>query len=97
MVAITKKKEGFIFVYDPTQKKLVDIKSKFSVSEVPTNIAYTGKFVILSTKKDYESLNMDKDFALKKGPLQAKFPFVKVVGPSEILCMSDDIGLLMNP
>jgi hypothetical protein len=53
VVAITKKKEGFIFVYDPTQKKLVDIKSKFSVSEVPTGVAYTGKFIIMATKKDY--------------------------------------------
>lgn len=72
VVAISKKKEGYIFVYDPTQKKLVDVKNKFSVSDVPTNVAYSGKFIVISTKKDYESLNMDKDFALKKGPLQGK-------------------------
>lgn len=69
-------------MYDPTQKKLVDVKNRFSVSDVPTNVAYSGKFIVISTKKDYESLNMDKDFALKKGPLQAKFPFVRFVGPS---------------
>lgn len=57
VVAITKKKEGFIFVYDPTQRKFVDVKSKFSVSEVPSSLSYTGKYIILATKKDYESLN----------------------------------------
>jgi hypothetical protein len=31
VVAVSKKKEGFIFVYDPTQKKLVE-KARFSVS-----------------------------------------------------------------
>lgn len=59
-MAITKKKEGFVFVYDPSQRRLMDVKSKFSVSEVPNCVAYSGKFVVLATKKDYESLNMDK-------------------------------------
>lgn len=47
-------------MYDPTQRKLVDIKSKFSLSEVPSVVAYTGKHVVIATKKDYESYNLDK-------------------------------------
>lgn len=75
MVAITRKKEGFVFVYNPNTKKLEDIRAKFSVSEVPSSIAYINSYVVVANKKDYESLNGNKAFALKKSPLAGNFYF----------------------
>ena len=40
-----------MFVYNPTTKKLEDIKVKFSVSEVPNCLVYTGTYIVLSNKK----------------------------------------------
>jgi hypothetical protein len=51
----------------------------------------------LAYKKDYESLNIEKSFAVKKGPLQAKSPFLKVTGENEVLYFSDEIGIFMTP
>lgn len=53
--------------------------------------------ISLAYKKDYETLNIEKSFAVKKGPLQAKNPFLKVTGENEILYFSDEIGLFMTP
>ena len=33
---------------------------------------------------------------MKKGPLQAKNPYLKVTGENEVLFFSDDIGLFMS-
>jgi hypothetical protein len=81
-VAITRKKEGMIFFYNPALKKFSDTNSRFQIGELPTVIGYTGYTINLGYKKDYESLNIEKSFAVKKGPLQAKSPFLKVTGES---------------
>ena len=39
---------------------------------------------------------MEKNFALAKGPIQAKFPYFKVTGANEIVFFMDDVGLFMD-
>lgn len=69
-----------ILFYNPQTKKFEDSKSRFQISELPNAVGYTGYTINLAYKKDYESLNIEKSFAVKKGPLQAKNPFLKVTG-----------------
>lgn len=43
-------------------------------------VGLSGKNIICSYKKDYEIINIDKSFAVKKGPMSSKNPFLKVTG-----------------
>jgi hypothetical protein len=77
---ITRKKEGIIMFYNAQTKKFEESKARFGVGELPNAVGYSGYTISLANKKDYESLNIEKSFAVKKGPLQAKSPFLKVTG-----------------
>lgn len=80
---------------NPQTKKLEESK-KFSLSELPNKVGFNGKHMICSYKKDYQSYNIEKNFALAKGPLQSKNPFFKVTGPNQWVFFMDDIGLFMD-
>jgi hypothetical protein len=96
LAVVSKKKEGYIIFLNPTTKKFEESK-KFSLNELPTNLGYSGSHIVCSYKKDYETYNVEKNFALAKGPIQPKFPYFKVTGSSEVVFFMDDVGLFMDP
>ncbi len=79
IAVISKKKEGYIIFYNPQTKKFEESK-KFSLNELPSNVGYNGTHIICSYKKEYETYNVERNFAMAKGPLQTKNPFFKVTG-----------------
>lgn len=96
LAVVSKKKEGYIIFLNPATKKFEESK-KFSLNELPTNLGYSGSHIVCSYKKDYETYNVEKNFALAKGPIQPKFPYFKVTGGSEVVFFMDDVGLFMDP
>lgn len=66
------------------------------MSDLPSNLGYNGSHIICSYKKDYETYNVEKNFALTRGPFQSKYPFFKVMGPTEIVFFMDDVGIFMD-
>ena len=60
-------------------------------------MGYNGTHIICSYKKEYESYNVEKNFAMAKGPLQTRNPFFKITGQNDIVFFMDDVGLFMDP
>jgi hypothetical protein len=84
IAVISKKKEGYIIFLNPQTKKYEESK-KFSLNELPVTVGYSGSHIVCSNKKDYDSYNVEKNFAFTHGPIQSKFPYLKVTGPNEVV------------
>lgn len=65
----SKKKEGFILNWNSSLRKFEEA-TKFLLSEVPGCFGYTRNHVILGLKKEYQILNVQENFAMKKVGLE---------------------------
>jgi hypothetical protein len=69
LAVTSKKKEGFILNWNSSLRKFEEA-AKFLLSELPGCLGYTRNHVILGLKKEYQILNTQENFAVKKISLE---------------------------
>lgn len=75
LVVVSKKKEGFIMNWNTGIRKFEE-QSKFLLSDSPKCLGYTRNHVILGLKNEYQILNTQENFAVKKIGLEGNHSFL---------------------
>lgn len=98
VVVVSKKKEGFIFKFDPKQGRFVQQMMTFSVPEVPVCLIWVEKLIYVAyNKKEYGIINSD-DFGVTSLNIPiAPSPFIRMTNYDEILVLTNNnVGIFLG-
>ena len=68
IAVVSKKKEAFIVFWNKNTQNYEESRH-FNISELPSHLGYNGSHLICSYKKEYETYNVEKNFAMARGPI----------------------------